>query len=108
MSELLVGKIWVVQRGDPGFIRTVADQGPAQLGARSRLAAREHQRGVAKIDERDLTAVLDSPTMTKARRQARLTPMRHPCGRYPCCHACIVPAMQDKACDDPAVLAPGA
>ena len=53
MSDLFIGKVRVAQRGDAGLIGSVAEQLPAQLGARRLLATRQHERRVAEIDERE-------------------------------------------------------
>lgn len=90
MSDLLVGKVRVGQRGDTGLIRPLIDQPPTQLGACHLLAARQDERGVAKIDERDLTAVLDTPAMSKPGWQTRLTPVGHFRARDLRHHRCIV------------------
>lgn len=99
MSDLLVGKVRVGQRGYTGLVRAVTDQPTAQLGTRSRLSAGQHKRGVAEIHERDLTAILDPPAMSKPGRQTRLAPVGHLRGRHLSRHACIVTGelIQDRA-----------
>ena len=51
---------------------------------------RHHERGVPKIDERDLTTILDSPAVTQRGREARLTPVGDFGGSHFNRHACIV------------------
>ena len=94
MSELLVGNFRVGQRGDTRLVGSIANQPFAQLGARCRLAAGQHERGVTEIHKRDLTAALDPPATSKPSRQTRLAPVGHFRGRDLRRHACTV--MEDS------------
>jgi hypothetical protein len=81
MSALLVGKIRIAQRGDASLVPPVVEQPPTQLGACRPLAPGQDERSVSEINERNLTAILDTPAMSKPGRQTRLTPVGHFRGR---------------------------
>ena len=62
MRTLLVGKIGVVDQCDPPLIGT-AGQDPPEFGPGRLDTPRQHQCRVAQIEERDLSTVVDGPSV---------------------------------------------
>ena len=81
MSELLIGEVRISQRRNARLVRAAVDQLVAELAARGGNATGKDERGITEIDERNLTAVFDSPSVAQHRRQTRLASMGHLRGR---------------------------
>ena len=86
-NPLLVGQVWVVDRGQPSGIPVL--EYPMQLQSGDIDPARDDQSSIAEVNEADLTAILNPPAVTKIGRQAGLAPMGD-LGVRDCCHGCIV------------------
>jgi hypothetical protein len=74
--ELLVGKIWIVDRCDPVLIPILKYATQFLTGHCD--PAWYHQGRVAEIDEADFPATLDAPPAAQVGRQAGLSSVRHP------------------------------
>ena len=81
MSALLVGKVGIVE-SRYGCVIRAAQQHTTKLLARGFDPPREQQRRITKVDEGDLTALLDPPAMTQSRRKAGLSSMGNLRRRY--------------------------
>lgn len=59
--QLLIAKIWIVNRCDPGLV--AISQYTSQFVARHIHPSGYHQGGIAEVDESDLPTPLDAPTV---------------------------------------------
>lgn len=77
MSALLVGKIRVSDVRDGGFVGARIEQDPTKFSSGDGGATWQQQGGVTQVDDGDLAAVSDVPTVSQGRRQARLAAAGH-------------------------------
>lgn len=93
-SGPLIGQIGIVDRRDAHVVAILEHS--SQLQSRYDSASGNNQGGVAKIDEADLSALVDAPSPPQLGGQTGLAPVRNPrVARGG--HACIVERVRLQA-----------